>query len=774
MKFLFIILFAVTISGIIALIGADEKNRNSPRYLFGVMCCGLAAVAGIADLFGAMRSTPFRYSFLMMGAVSAFEFFMYSRRNKGEPDINKKISKITLAAFILELTLFQLPSLPTAFVGKYKPTALDLTQAEITGGAFDKFNEDGGAECKGNESVTFCYENIGIPVGSIRAEADFGKGTHFIDSWTDMTDETVSGLRDNASSGRIADGADYTQYMSCSFSGNVDKLNIEFKCPEWENSYTIKKITLNAPIPFEVSFLRIFLIVGFISLGIYLAEAKEMQKPVEKQKRSFRFWITETAIAAMTLALIAAMVKAPDGGIKGFFMADCGDQMTQQLVDSFENGRLYIDEEVPQWLLDMDNPYHWDARRDMEYEWDHLLYKGKYYSYYGIAPVVLLYMPFHLITGSYFTQNAAVLLFTLIGLLFLSKAYYCFIRRFFSKIPTGCAVSGHIIMMISCGIWYSVNQPQFYQAAISAGFAATAAGAYFLLSSGIFGKEKISLPRTALSSLFFGLAVMSRPTLAVYAMSAYVLYALNIRQAAYITDKKTDKKRSILYALCGALPLAALGVCQMAYNYARFGSPFDFGIQYSLTINDFTHSEFHLNFVLLGLFYYLFTPPMLKSDYPYITNDFSQFDIHGYYYRCPETAAGLIFLALPCIGYIYTKKALGLLNNTKSKLTAGIAVGIPLVVMPLVIICSVWESGYAVRYFADFSWELLLGALTILFFLYIKEGNGTLKRQYRTFMGAAVVIAALINIPMIYGVMFPKDEFPAICAAFSRVFAFWK
>lgn len=38
----------------------------------------------------------------------------------------------------------------------------------------------------------------------------------------------------------------------------------------------------------------------------------------------------------------------------------------------------------------------------------------------------------------------------------------------------------------------------------------------------------------------------------------------------------------------------------MIYNYARFGSVFDFGIQYSLTINDFTAAQYHTHFVLIG------------------------------------------------------------------------------------------------------------------------------------------------------------------------------
>ena len=38
--------------------------------------------------------------------------------------------------------------------------------------------------------------------------------------------------------------------------------------------------------------------------------------------------------------------------------------------------------------------------------------------------------------------------------------------------------------------------------------------------------------------------------------------------------------------------------------------------------------------------------------------------------------------------------------------------------MPLVIIFSSWESGYAVRYNADISWPMVIGALVIAFTLY--------------------------------------------------------
>ena len=770
MKYLFLLVLASVIFSTAVSIRQTKQERLSYPCLAGFAAACLAA---IADIAGAMKGTPFRGAFLLMGIVAALEFLLIKKK-AAEPKVVRRISKAALIAMVLELSLFQLPSLPTVFIGKYKPTRLPLAAAEITGDGYDGIDENGFVKMKGNCSVHFGYKDLNIPVGSIHADIGFDDSTESVENWTDIRDETVKNLRDNVASGRIVRGVNSTSYIPCSLSGKVSQMDIEFRCNGDNGSAVVRSITLNSPIPFEVSFIRYFIIAGLAALTILIAGSAAMTESVSERKHSFRLWITEVTIAAMTIALLVAMVKAPGGGVKEFFMSDGGDQMTMQLVDAFENGRLYIDEEVPQELLEMENPYYSDGREGIIYEWDHLLYKGKYYSYYGIAPVILLYMPFHMITGSYMTQNAAVLIFTLIGLIFLSMIYHTIIRRFFSQIPFGCAVAGHIVMLISCGIWFSVCQPQFYQAAISAGFAAITAGAYFLVSSGVFGSGKLSLPRTALSSLFFGIAAMSRPTLAVYAISAYIIYAMNIKNANFISADKTDRKRRIKYALCGALPLAVLGICQMAYNYARFGSPLDFGIQYSLTINDFTHSEFHMNFMLLGLFYYLISPPMFRSFYPYITNEFSQFDIHGFYYRCPETAAGLLFMAIPTVGYLLTGKALGKLPDRRTRMTVLAAAGIPFVVMPLVIICAIWESGYAVRYMADFSWEILMGALFVLFFLYGKCLDRTIRKLFRWFMGTSVVMAFFIDVPIIFGVMFPRDEFPAISAKFSNIFAFWQ
>ena len=375
-----------------------------------------------------------------------------------------------------------------------------------------------------------------------------------------------------------------------------------------------------------------------------------------------------------------------------------------------------------------------------------------------------------------------ILLFSLVGLLFLAMAYLAFVKRWCKNVSAGNIIAGMAILFSSCGIWYSVGRTLFYEISISSGFAFVALGAYFLFSSNVLSEGKVSLVRTALASLFLGIAVLCRPTLAVYAVVAVLYFLYAIPKSGNVLVQAEDgtsslavrKPRRIAYVLCAALPLLALGITQMVYNYARFGSPLDFGIQYSLTINDFTHSQYHTSFVLIGLWNYLFAPPQFLPEYPYISTPFSKLDTNGFYFNDDGNTSGILFLAIPVAAYLLARAALRRLPDTKTRWKYGVMVGLPCVVMPLVIICSIWESGYAVRYTADFSWEILLGALTILFFLYQKSRNETKKDLTRKFMAAAMLCAVVVNGVQIFKFAFPQDQYPAICDHLTQLIAFWK
>lgn len=777
MKILFILCFILSIAAPLTLHysykGEQTKNKKIISKICNIICIAVVA-AGFIQFTGAAKRSPFHGAFVLMAYAVTIQLVIISLNSKKKYKTLNFARKAVLVALFLEMTVFQLPSYPTIFNGKYKTRTIDarsITFTDLTGEAKTSID---GVSVKGNQEVVFELNNIDVPVKSVKLETWMSKQTKNITAYFDISDETASNYRTGIASAKLTNGAERSKYISLNMSGTVNKMKIRLYGSTENDYYELKSVTLNAPIPFNIYMLRFSLIVVLSVLAYAIVNSTVLGAETIAKKRLFQAVVAVLTVIALFISWKVATMKLPDGGWKNQMKLKHGDQMTQELVDAFEDKKLDLNINVSSELTALENPYDWGARDGISYAWDHLLYDGKYYSYYGIAPVVLVFMPYHKITGYYFSVNLAVLLFSIIGIIFLSMTYYEFIKRFFPKIPLGCSVAGYIVMLIACGIWYNVYWALFYMTAISSGFMFITMGAYFLISSGIFGSGKISLVRTALSSLFIGLAVLSRPTLAVYAICAYVIYAMNLKQSMYVSNEKSVKSRRISYALCGGLPLAMLGIAQMMYNFARFGSPLDFGIKYSLTINDFIHSEFHLVFMMLGLFHYLIAPPVFRASYPYISTEFNYFDANGYYYRCPETVSGIIFMALPVLGYFFSARVLRRLPDRKSRLKALAAVGLPCVVMPVVIICSVWESGYAIRYIADFAWEMIIGALAVLFWLYLKSNNETKKRMFKKFMAFSVVAAVILNCPQIFYYWFSENDFPVLCAEFRDMISFWR
>ena len=112
----------------------------------------------------------------------------------------------------------------------------------------------------------------------------------------------------------------------------------------------------------------------------------------------------------------------------------------------------------------------------------------------------MLFLPYHLITGYYFSSTVAVLLFSWIGMAGLSMVFFVFLKKWFPKLPTGIALTCLLLLQIISGIWFSVGIPNFYEAAISAGFACLTWGTFFLIRSNVIGSGKISFWRTAVAS----------------------------------------------------------------------------------------------------------------------------------------------------------------------------------------------------------------------------------------------------------------------------------
>lgn len=753
----------------------EENSTPSAKEIFADVCTIFTMFLGISDIIRLTDMGMFHGAFAVMGAVLLLEKACNLIRNRIESRTLKFFGKILLIVSILEITVFQFPSY-RIFFGDYEQQKISVSEGTLINGGTEE--KTGNFKVSGRNTSTVEFKNINKKVGTIKINVETANSDKLSVS-IDATDETSSLYRTSIIKADIITTNPSTAYTTVLLSGKVGSMQFNFSGINDYDLFYLSEIEINTPIPFEISALRMMLIIIISTLAYAVAFSGLMKRTYKENLQFCEISSLIITVSAVLIAFGMTCEKIPSDSENYFFQKE-GNQISEELVLAFEKGQVSLLREPVKELLESPDPYDRYLRESVtdNEAWDHVLYNGKYYSYYGIAPVILLFLPYHLITGSFFPTDIAVLIFSALGLIFLALTYNAIIKRWFSRIPSGCYISGLAILLTVCGIWYSIGRPLFYEISISSGFAFTALGAYFLISSNVIGDGEISLKKVTFASMFLATAVLCRPTLAVYSICACVYYSIGFGKSAKVYEKdgsiKTVKNRKIKYILAAVIPFAVLGSVQMWYNYARFDSPFDFGIKYSLTINDFIDSEYHTLFVLIGLCAYIFAVPSLKFEYPYVETPFSYLKANGYYFKDLGQTSGILFLALPVFAYLLGGKALRKLNGRHTKIKYSVITLLPCVIMPLVIMFSIWESGYAVRYTADFSWQILMGAYVILFFLYQNTENTTIKKLFRYFMSFSMITAFIINIPQIFNFTFSEYDYQLITSQFHELIEFWR
>ncbi len=255
------------------------------------------------------------------------------------------------------------------------------------------------------------------------------------------------------------------------------------------------------------------------------------------------------------------------------------------LAESMLEGHLYIDyKDIDPRLLEMKNPYDYEAREaaEISYHWDHAFYKGHYYMYFGVVPVILIFLPYRMVTGMSLTTYHATQIFTILYLCGVFALFYFLAKRFFQKISVGMYLMLSVAFSL-VSLWYSVSAPALYCTAISAGICMEVWSLFFFLKA-VYGcgnteNEWKSIGYAFAGSLLGALAFGCRPPIALANLLVLPLLA------AYLRERKISQKL-IGQLVLAALPYVIVGILLMLYNDMRFDSPFEFGQSYQLTIVD--------------------------------------------------------------------------------------------------------------------------------------------------------------------------------------------
>ena len=181
------------------------------------------------------------------------------------------------------------------------------------------------------------------------------------------------------------------------------------------------------------------------------------------------------------------------------------------LAEGFRHGHLYTSRIPDPALLQLDDPY--DPVANAPYRVHDMSYwKGHYYLYFGVAPVLLVFLPFRILTGFYLPEAFVVVLFCSMGFAFSAALLSELRRRWFPEVgrPLFVLLLGSPRPRLPYSTIYLIPFSQFYQVPISCAYAFAMAGCWCIarLPS---GTDRKALRWLAAAGTCFGITAFAAP-----------------------------------------------------------------------------------------------------------------------------------------------------------------------------------------------------------------------------------------------------------------------
>jgi hypothetical protein len=244
------------------------------------------------------------------------------------------------------------------------------------------------------------------------------------------------------------------------------------------------------------------------------------------------------------------------------------------LAGGLLSGHLYLAEEAPAGLARLANPYDPAAnasfRTDPSYRLhDMSFYRGRLYLYFGVAPALLLFAPWHLLTGAWLPTWAAVVAICSAGVLVNLSLMRSIRVRVFPNAPVGMTAVCALVLGLGSYAPILLSRASLWEVPIAFNYLCVSVALRCLWEA--LWRPAGTARWIALASGALGVAMASRPSVLP---AALILLAPFLSREAR-RDARCWAAAAVPFGLCGAL--VAL------YNQERFGSPFDFGTAYMLT-----------------------------------------------------------------------------------------------------------------------------------------------------------------------------------------------
>ncbi len=677
---------------------------------------------------------------LILLILSAGAFFIY-QKSKAEKNIEKAfvlaLASIVIFSIGLELSLFN--------INFY--SSKNNTEISLENYLEEYKNCEGYYTFSTNESIEIPELNEKIKNIHIKLNPNNSSVVAANILLTDEANQFYYGTPERD----IYTNVEKSQYININTAGNTQNLGIIFESKK--DTVNVDSISINAQRPFEISFLRLIVVVGILCL-LYLFKPSSI---IYKKKLADNEYSKNT-LTGVLLCLECAIIiilgsinptfmgiatqnynsyKWDGNGIDFVEIDYSQHNQYDELAQAFLQGKTYIDnDDVPESLKNMKNPYDTAARSEQSqatgdnYRWDVAYFNGHYYVYFGIVPLLLMYLPFRAIFGAPFPSAVGIMLFAFVFSVGVFKLLDHICKKKFKNISVGTYLLTALTLVNCCGMTFLAKRPDFYSVPIMTSMAFVMWGIYLWFKG--LDCEKNKTLFFFIGSLCMALSVGCRPQSVLICALALPLFL-----RYFFKEKFIFKKQGVKELVTLAIPFVIIALGIMYYNFIRFGSPFDFGSAYNLTTNDVTRRGFSIGRTGLGIFTYLFQTPSFKATFPFIESVNIETNYMGR--TIYENCFGGLITSLPLLwfGFALPKARKALKENKLFALTATFfLIGFALV------IADTQAGGLLQRYYSDFGYIFFLAAI---FVIYSLCEQGCLENNVKT-LNTLIFISSVLSI----------------------------
>lgn len=655
---------------------------------------------------------------------------------------------IFFISILLEGIVFNINSF-RILENKYQYKQINITEDILNG--LEKVEDNKYIATKDNPEIEI--NNINMPTGTIKINLNRDGYKHNIKQRkTDViiwyTDATSKYFRKTPAK-TINALEERSQYGVLHFSGNTKALKIQIQISKGE-TIELNSIELNKRVPYNFNKTR-FNTVFLIITALYLLFNLKIFDEEYNIKNVYHFFISLAIFMIFVFALANISVLADGTG--GSIFSDQKNKKNivyeQYYTNAIIDGKLNLPIEPDSRLEEIENTYDTTTRdiEQVKYIYDYAYYNGKYYVYFTILPQLLINVPFKLITGQYINIAYEIFLFALLGSLFAMLTVIKLVKKYFKNVSLRMMVLSMFTALFSSVVLYLVGRPLVYEVAGTCGYWLIMQAMFFFTLA--FNKEKIGYKCLTLGCISAALAVNARPNLLIVSLLILPIFIENfIKKIKKIKEEKTKEniKYLIKYILCIILPYGIIGTGIMILNYIRFGNIMEFGAKYQLTSNDMINLGYRYSTIPIGIWHYLFNPPVIDLTFPFIHMK-PVTPLYIGFYGCGYVGIGT-FLATPICLMLFSIPILRKYIKNKNIQLWRLIRNSLIIALIMIVVITLVAASYE-RYSLDYTWMIVWPAIAIMLTLHeILKENNIAKKIFEKVCSIATIICICVSLAM--------------------------